>query len=81
LSKIITVERKDGKFGINRIFPSPTTNETTIDFTSNEKGTVDITVFDVLGRQIFQKNVAVTEGAYFEKSTSPISPTALILSV
>lgn len=67
LSKIITVERKDGKFGINRIFPSPTTNETTIDFTSNEKGTVELTVFDVLGRQILQKNVAVTEGAYFEK--------------
>jgi Secretion system C-terminal sorting domain len=67
LSKVITVERKGEKFAINRIFPSPTSGETTIEFSSNERGLVELTVSDVLGRLVFQKKLSVTEGSLFEK--------------
>jgi Secretion system C-terminal sorting domain len=67
ISKVVSVERKGGKFGINKVFPSPTNNEATIDFSTIEKGTVELSVVDVLGRVVFQKNVSVTEGGYFEK--------------
>jgi hypothetical protein len=67
LSKVITVERKGEKFTINRIFPSPTSGETTIEFSSNERGLVELTVSDVLGRLVFQKKLSVTEGSLFEK--------------
>jgi Secretion system C-terminal sorting domain len=66
-SKVISVERKSGKFGIHKIFPSPTNGETTIDFSVIEKGTVELSVVDVLGKVVLQKNIAVTEGAYSEK--------------
>jgi Secretion system C-terminal sorting domain len=66
-SKVISVERKGNKFGINKIFPSPTNSEATIDFSTIEKGTVELSVIDVLGRVVFQKNMSVTEGDYSEK--------------
>jgi Secretion system C-terminal sorting domain len=67
LSKVITLVRKNEKFTINRIFPSPTLGETTIEFSSNERGIVELMVWDILGRHVLQKKISVTEGSFFEK--------------
>jgi hypothetical protein len=66
-TKIISVVRKGGKFAINKVFPSPTHNEANIDFSTIEKGIVDLTVVDILGKVVFKKNITAGEGTHFEK--------------
>ncbi len=66
-SKVVTVERSGDKFAIKKIFPSPATQETTIEFESNQTGTIELSITDMLGRIVFVENKTITEGAHFEK--------------
>ena len=61
-SKVVSIERTKGL--TVKTFPNPVGNELTIDVFSESKQ-LDINVFDVLGRSIYQKNQQNTEGSKF----------------
>ena len=67
VSKTVVVSRMDGKTGLQKIYPSVTSDVLTIESIANGATTVSIT--DALGRVILTKKTRVTEGINMENIT------------
>lgn len=66
-SKTISVQRKDKRLTLDKAFPSPVTNELTVQYSAERNGFVSLKVVDVFGRLILAQNDAATEGGNVSK--------------
>jgi Secretion system C-terminal sorting domain len=53
----------NGNFNVNQNIPNPFDGSTTINFNAAGNGTIDFTVTDVLGRQVYDTNINATVGS------------------
>jgi hypothetical protein len=67
LSKTINIQRKDKKFALDMAFPSPVTNELTIQYSAERNGNLTLQFVDVLGRLVSSQTVVANEGGNVTK--------------
>jgi Secretion system C-terminal sorting domain len=67
LSKVVTVQRKDRKLAFDKAFPSPVSNELTVQYSTERAGAVSLRVVDVFGRSVLEQNLVATEGSNVSK--------------
>lgn len=67
VSKIISVQRKDKKLTLDKAFPSPVTNELTLQYSTERTGEVSLRLVDVFGRLVLEQNIMATEGGNLSK--------------
>jgi hypothetical protein len=61
-SKVISVTRKGEKFKLNTLSPNPTKDNVTIQFESDKKEAIHVSVMDMTGRIVLSQNAVSTEG-------------------
>ena len=62
ISQVITLTRKDARFGILSAFPNPATESIAVQFNTNEEGTVTARITDVTGRLVAQQQMGAEKG-------------------
>ncbi len=62
ISEVVLVQRKSEQFGITSVYPSPTTDNVTVQFNSTKEEKVTIRLMDMTGRLVMQQvNEAVKD--------------------
>jgi hypothetical protein len=67
LSKTINIQRKDKKFTLDKAFPSPVSNELTVQYSAEQNGNLTLKVVDIFGRLILSKDITANEGGNVSK--------------
>ena len=82
-SAVISVDRRDTKFGIVEISPNPTTGQVRINFEATQNAAYGIQVSDALGRVVKSLNIDASKGnnnAFVDISELPTGTYYLVLS-
>jgi Secretion system C-terminal sorting domain len=67
LSKTVSVQRKDKRFALDNAFPSPVSNDLTVQYSAEKNGDISLKVMDIFGRIILTENTFATEGGNISK--------------
>jgi Secretion system C-terminal sorting domain len=67
LSKTVSIQRKDKRFALENAFPSPVSNDLTVQYSADKNGDISLQVIDIFGRIILTENALVTEGSHVSK--------------
>ena len=66
----ITTVNPEGKTNL-RVYPNPFSGNTQVDFSLPQSGEVDMTVFDLLGREVIRQNRVLEKGTHSVKIRLP----------
>lgn len=64
LSSIVVLTRKKDGLGIDRVYPSPTSDHLTIDFSTSEETDVNIQISDITGQIVLEQQLAGVKGSH-----------------
>ena len=79
LSKTIILTRADKTWGISMVYPSPTSDQVTVQFNTTQEEPVSLRITDVSGRLIMQQAVEATNGSNSLTVTVSSLPAGLYL--
>jgi Putative metal-binding motif/Secretion system C-terminal sorting domain/Mycoplasma protein of unknown function, DUF285 len=82
ISKVVVVKRDGGKLVVNKVFPLPTTEGVTVDFSTDKISTLTIVIMDILGKVVQTETFKTVEGAnLLDLNLSNLAQGAYILSL
>jgi surface protein len=82
ISKMVVVKRDGGKLVVNKVFPIPTTEGVTVDFSTSKISTLTVVIMDILGKVIKTETFKTVEGTnLMELNVSNLAQGAYILSL
>jgi hypothetical protein len=61
-SKVVSVQRKERKLALEKVFPSPVTSDLTVEYIAERNGQIALNVFDIFGRLMLNQYFVATEG-------------------
>lgn len=62
VSQVIVLTRRTEQFGINSVFPSPTTDQLTVQFSNLEEEKVQVQITDFTGKTVLEQTVSGEKG-------------------